>query len=183
MARGGLHGQTYITILPEEELDFIQPSQRKKGWNFWAGFAGRKKGPCLFWETEEWGSINSDTFMEHVIPLIYQFMRENPGCIFMQDNAPAHRSRATQSLLNYLGIRPIEWPPYSPDLNPIEHVWKWMKDWIALNYPGELTRDTLREAVYAAWDAVPEDFLESLVRSMPSRVRECYQRNGGITHY
>ena len=101
----------------------------------------------------------------------------------MQDNAPAHRARSTIEELTRRGCCPIDWPPYSPDLNPIEHVWQWMKDWITRFYPERMTTAQLQEAVYAAWDAVPEDFLESLVQSMLKRVNDVFMRGGGNSRY
>jgi transposase len=41
----------------------------------------------------------------------------------------------------------MEWPPYSPDLNPIEIMWAWLKEWITTNYP-ELTSMGKTEADY-----------------------------------
>ena len=41
----------------------------------------------------------------------------------MQDNARCHVSRVTKAWLELQTIPIMEWPPYSPDLNPIENIW------------------------------------------------------------
>jgi len=43
--------------------------------------------------------------------------------IFQQDNAPIHASKETKTWLDLKKINLLEWPAYSPDLNPIENVW------------------------------------------------------------
>src|SRR2546429_2170681 len=65
-----------------------------------------------------------------------RFLQEHAeeGYIFMQDNAPSHRSYETKMNLLRRQIPFIKFPPYSPDLNLIEHVWNWMKNWIQEHY-------------------------------------------------
>jgi hypothetical protein len=44
--------------------------------------------------------------------------------LYMQDNAPIHKSRVSLQWFNDNSVSLLTgWPPYSPDLNPIEHYW------------------------------------------------------------
>jgi transposase len=62
-------------------------------------------------------------------------MRINPSLQLMQDGAPRHATGDTQVDLKERGITLLFWPAFSPDLNLIETVWNWMKDYIKAKYP------------------------------------------------
>jgi transposase len=189
---GGRHTRSWVTRRRGEEWDptcVIQHVQRPQGWMFWGSFAGKKKGPAVFWE-KEWGHINSLSYRERVVPLIRQWIeqrrRENwaADVILMQDNAPAHSAKATLEELREAYIHVWDWPAYSPDLNPIETVWNWMKDWIQDHYEETLRMGLpLKEAVWAAWIALPESFLEDLLKEMPARCQAVIDANGRHTRY
>ncbi|KAI1000535.1 hypothetical protein K3495_g7657 [Podosphaera aphanis] len=111
------------------------------------------------------------------------FMRQDLQV--MQDNAPSHKAAQTMRELSERQITPIEWPPYSLDLNPIENVWNMMKNYIQFKYPDlgegrQRSQDELRDMVKESWDwAVDENDLERLIESMPHRVRSVYEAGGG----
>jgi len=46
-----------------------------------------------------------------------------PGSVIVLDNARFHQSPTTQKLVEVAGCQLLFLPPYSPDLNPIEHLW------------------------------------------------------------
>jgi transposase len=53
----------------------------------------------------------------------------------MQDGASIHTARIIKRWLADNEIEVIDWPPYSPDLNPIKHVWRHLKEWVHEHYP------------------------------------------------
>jgi len=79
---------------------------------FWGCFNGTQKGPGVFWE-KDWGSITSETYCQHVIPLIDGWIRlrtrKEPSqpLLFIQDNARAHYAAATQQELEERQIQVI----------------------------------------------------------------------------
>lgn len=95
---------------------------------FWGCFNGSIKGPCLFWEKEQ-DTINQKAYCERIVPLIVGWIRMNPQLQLMQDGAPSHAAGDTAAELLARGIVQIFWPVYLPDLNPIETIWNWMKDY------------------------------------------------------
>jgi len=51
------------------------------------------------------------------------FIELDPGYLFIQDNAPIHCANTVKQWFIDMRISIVErWPPYSPDLNPIEHI-------------------------------------------------------------
>ncbi|BDD59129.1 hypothetical protein MAP00_009280 [Monascus purpureus] len=112
------------------------------------------------------------------------------GDIFMHGGASVHRAYIIRDLLAEMGVEVMEWPPYSPDLNPIENFWALMKAKIYEKYT-ELeraldTEETLKaliEAAKEAWHAIDQRVLENLFLSMPHRAQAILAADGWYTGY
>ncbi|MBW0576537.1 hypothetical protein O181_116252 [Austropuccinia psidii MF-1] len=107
------------------------------------------------------------------------------GCqciLLMEDNAPIHTARASTNWRNRHDIQKLNWPAHSPDLNPIENIWKTMKSQISKLYQPQ-TVDELRHAINAAWTKFHVNLLNDLLYSMPRRMAMVIQMNGGPTSY
>ena len=113
-----------------------------------------------------------------------------PGTFFQQDNAPIHKSNVVKEWLEEHGIWTIHWPAHSPDLNPIEHVWKKMKDILMRDFPGlsELTENEANNGLFHRalreyWERVPQAFIDRLVESVPRRMEAVRKVKGWYTKY
>jgi transposase len=49
------------------------------------------------------------------------------GKVIVMDNASFHKGQRTRELIERSGNILVFLPPYSPDLNPIEKFWGWLK--------------------------------------------------------
>jgi len=123
--------------------------------------------------------------LDDQLPTIWQ-----PGMVFMQDNAPIHTANVIKNWFIDRGIPVMEWPPYSPDLNPIEVVWAWLKDWITTNRPdlasmgtSEAAYQSLYSAMREGWESIPQEKIDGLIKSMDSRVEACRLAKGWHTKY
>src|SRR5207302_464771 len=63
-------------------------------------------------------------YRRHLFPVIHQMISFGiQDILFQQDNSPVHKAYNVINWLERNSIEVVEHPPYSPDLNPIKHVW------------------------------------------------------------
>jgi transposase len=74
---------------------------------------------------------------------------EHPAIIVVLDNFSSHKAKTVQDAAKALNIELVYLPPYSPDLNPIEFIWKTAKRAISLKFIHSLTH--LREVISETW--------------------------------
>jgi transposase len=102
--------------------------------------------------------------------------------LFMQDSAPCHVSKASMEWFRRHKIQTLEWPGNSPDLNPIENVWRKVKDLVGKRMATSLPE--LETAIKSVWTTeITPEYCAACVNSMPSRVQAVLDAKGGPTKY
>ena len=72
--------------------------------------------------------MNSERYIELLETHFLQMFSLHKCQIFMQDGAPCHKSKKVMKWFKDHNITLLEWPGNSPDLNPIENCWNYIKN-------------------------------------------------------
>jgi transposase len=102
--------------------------------------------------------------------------------MFQHDRDPKHQSRVARQWLDDNHIRWVtDWPPQSPDLNPIENLWPMLSHTVARSSPSNVAQ--LRRAITKACREVSQSRISALIDSMDDRLAAVVRAKGGHTSY
>lgn len=146
-------------------------------------------GVCIGARTElhviDNGSLTAARYvtevLEEIVVPFAPFIGEE--FILMHDNARPHTAAVVLQYLRDVEINVLGWPARSPDLNPIEHVWDKLGRQIKKRNPGPTNLRDLKNALQEEWDAIPQNFIDDLIRGMPRRLEAVRRARGGNTKY
>ncbi|GFS62378.1 transposable element Tcb1 transposase [Trichonephila clavipes] len=116
------------------------------------------------------GHIYRDVILEQHVRLFRGAM--GAEFLFLDENAHSHRANIVDECLQSEDITRMGWPAYSPDLNPIEHVWDILGRRIAAHQPPPTCLPELRRALLDEWCNIPQDPIDNFILSMPRRCAE-----------
>ena len=68
------------------------------------------------------GNMTAVRYRDEILRPVAVLLVQQRNLILQQDNARPHVARVCQDFLANNNIAPLAWPPYSPDLTPIEHM-------------------------------------------------------------
>ena len=136
--------------------------------------------------------MNAESYCQRILPQVVDYLRSNPGTAqnsseIMHDNAPAHTATVRKDYHRDHGIITMKWPPYPPDLNPIENVWSHMKSYIYSRYGDcdegrQRRRNEIRPIVQEAWNVCTQpQTLMNILHGMQRRCEEVISAEGGHT--
>jgi transposase len=111
-------------------------------------------------------------------------MSSDGGCqqgIIMEDNASIHTARLTKAAYTIQCITWMVWPANSPDLNPIENVWRLLKYRIGKRFPRSDAE--VRQFLQEEWAKLEVKDFVHYIEQMPERVQAVIAANGGHTKW
>ncbi|CAH2107302.1 unnamed protein product [Euphydryas editha] len=149
---------------------------------FWAGINSMDRTELVFIEN---GTLTRHRYITEVLISYAQpaLTALGENSIFMDDNARAHRSGGVDAYMLEVGIRRLDWPARSPDLNPIEHVWDVLKRRVRSVQPAPQTIRELKNVFTAEWERIPQETIKDILTSMPRRMQAVISARGGHTQY
>ncbi|GFX09792.1 transposable element Tcb1 transposase [Trichonephila clavipes] len=113
------------------------------GWLVWGGIILDSRTDLHVQSVTMTGHIYRDVILEQHVRLFRGAM--GAEFLFMDDNARPHRANSVDECLQSDDITRMDWPAYSPDLNPIEHVWDMLGRRIAARQPPPTCPPELRK--------------------------------------
>ncbi|GBO43095.1 hypothetical protein AVEN_104873-1 [Araneus ventricosus] len=133
----------------------------------------------------ERGTVTGVRYRDEILEPYVRLFRGavGPELILMDDNARPHRALLVDEFLESEDIRWMDWPPTSPDLNPIEHFWDALGRAIATHNAPPRTIQEMKTALLNEWDQLPQEMINCLISSMKSRCKACIYVRGDHTPY
>jgi hypothetical protein len=182
----GMHGRPWVQRPRNADWDprySYEGESHPPKVNFWGCFSGRGVGGCETFRDNNTGKKMAGIINFHFPAIREKLFNQRPlqPWWLLWDNAPTHKEGECQRALHNNGVNCMELPPYSPDLNPMEHLLADLARRVEQRFPS--TVDELEEAIHFEWPLTDTDFLRQLARSMPRRIEAVLHNQGHGTKY
>ena len=156
----------------------------------WAAIGYNYKSQLYFVSSEAEGKgFTQQKYADQILRGPLKEIFEQPGDAFcVEDNSNVHGKKDTATnhgLCNAVRLEchiySIDWPPCSPDLNPIENIWRVLKQRLRNRNPhGGWKLEDLKAAILDIWDnEISIEMINRFVDTMPQRLEKVRVRKGG----
>ncbi|KAI4892832.1 hypothetical protein NFI96_004610 [Prochilodus magdalenae] len=152
------------------------PTVKHGGGNImlWGCFSAKGPGRLVRVHERMNGAMYCEIFGANLLPSA-RAMKMKRGWVFQHDNDPKHTARATKEW----HFKVLEWPSQSPDLNPIENLWRELKVRVARRQPQNIT--ALEEICMEEWANIPATVCANLVKTYRKRLTSVIANKGYTT--
>ena len=134
-----------------------------------------------------YGTLNQhkyrDILENYLLPFANTYHGGVKHLILQQDGCGPHRAKSINTYLAEKGVKVLQWPAQSPDLNPIENAWAVLKRLLRKRDTYPTSVEALFEELRHVWDTLPTSYFTTLVSSMERRAQAVKRANGRSTKY
>ncbi|GMF36988.1 unnamed protein product [Phytophthora fragariaefolia] len=119
-------------------------------------------------------------------PLYYNYLSNSPAYANAYLTIGIHSgcsARHTKDFLHSESVSTLKWPAKSPDLNTIENVRELLVHRV---YAGGRQFDSaaaLKRCILKCWQEIPQEYIQTLVKRMPTRIVQVVLRRGAAIDY
>lgn len=172
------NNNTLVWHRPSEETPkpLLEKFNNRKKIKVWGGISRFKKFCLVVWD----GKMNWEKYTEVLIDSgVFNDADKAYGkkkWRFMQDNARPHIKLEVINVINERCSNKINHPPNSPDLNPIEHVWGWMKKKISALKLNDL--EQIEIAIEGLWSRLTKEQINNFIDHHVSKLPIIIEKNG-----
>ncbi|KAK3558988.1 hypothetical protein QTP86_000116 [Hemibagrus guttatus] len=146
----------------------------------WGCFSAKGPGRLIHVKERINGAMYREILSKNLLPSA-RALKMKCGWVFQHDNDPKHTARTTKEWLRKKHFKVLEWPSQSPDLNPIENLWRELKIRVAQQQPQNIT--ALEEICMEEWAKLPATVCKNLVATYRKRLASVIANKRYITKY
>lgn len=175
--------RVFVRRRPEECLapQCVVPTVKHGGGSVmvWGCFAGTSVGDLVKIDGVMRKEQYLDILRNHAIPSGHRIVGQE--LIFQHDNDPKHSARICKAYLEEREaageLKTMVWPPQSPDISPIEHLWDELDRKAKERQPQNA--DQLWQFLQDAWQEITADYLKKLILRLPKICKAVIRAKGG----
>lgn len=146
----------------------------------WACFCSNGVGELKIIEGRMNALMYRDILTEKLKKSVDSFQFES-GFVFQQDNDPKHTSKLMKKWFTDNKIDVMKWPSQSPDLNPIENLWRILKINVHKRKPNNM--DDLKTFCFEEWNRITPETCKKFTENYAKRLLAVKQNKGFATKY
>ncbi len=165
--------------------------------NAWGAIGYGYKSPILFIKgTGKNGAFKQVDYLvqilePHILGIIEAFaakthdLQPTAEPLFMEDGNSAHGHKSTSNCCaryrTKYGIILMPHPSTSPDMNPIEKCWRWIKQRLHRRQHQPTNEAEMEAAIREEWAAIPQKWINELILKQQHNVEVLLERHGWST--